>query len=211
MEAALESYAGEVVRLGGATRYDTSYLLYERGVGSWADTAIVATGAAYADALSVSSYAYAGKAPVFLCDPVTGLTDEEHTALLQFNRVLVVGGEQAVPAGYVADLSGVVRCAGVGRYETSVALAEWTQQNGLDMDGVVYARGDDYPDALVSGPLAGRNNAPVLLVSVPDGPSVSYSAGFNGQVSKAYAAGGVAAVSQDTANALADALGIARP
>ena len=207
----LKSYASTVTRLGGDTRYDTSYLLYEQGVGSWGTTAIVATGANYADALSVSSYAYAGKAPVFLCDPATGLSAKQRTALSKFTRVVVVGGVNAVPANYVSGLPGMTRLSGAGRYETSVALAEWTAKNGLDMDGVVYATGENYPDALVSGPLAGRNKAPVLLVGGANSPTVSYSAKAKGKVTKAYVAGGVQAVSAATANALADALGIARP
>ena len=92
-----------------------------------------------------------------------------------------------------------------------MTLAKWTQQNGLSMDGVVYATGENFPDALVSGPLAGRNKAPVLLVSDPTGPAVSYSAGFKGKVTKAYVVGGTTVVSAATANALADALGITRP
>ena len=66
----------------------------------------------------------------------------------------------------------------------SVALVKWAQENGLGMDGVVYARGDDYPDALVSGPLAGRGKAFVLPVSNVESPAVSCSAEFKGKVSK---------------------------
>ncbi|NMN01535.1 cell wall-binding repeat-containing protein [Bifidobacterium panos] len=214
VESQLKSYVRTVERQGGETRYDTSYLLYElggwRGRGDY-DTAIVASGAGYADALSVSSYAYASEVPVFLCDPDAGLTAAQRTALARFERVIVVGGVNAVPDRHVSGLPGVIRLAGQTRYETSVALAKWTQSNGLGMNGVVYARGDDYPDALVSGPLAGRNKAPVLLVSDAKGPAVSYSKGFKGKVSTAYVVGGSAAVSAATANALADALGVRRP
>ena len=209
VKARLADY-GRVERLSGSSRYETSYLLYERGGDGWGTTAIVATGAGYADALSVSSYAYAGKAPVFLCDPATGLTDQQKTALGSFERVIVVGGSAAVPDEYVSGLPGVERLSGAGRYETSVKLAEWTAQNGLGMDGVVYATGENFPDALVSGPLAGRNNAPVLLVGAPDSATVSYSAQAKGQVSKAYVAGGEGAVGADTMTALADALGITK-
>ncbi|NMN02025.1 InlB B-repeat-containing protein [Bifidobacterium panos] len=206
----LKSYASSVTRQGGATRYDTSYLLYEQGGKSWGTTAIVASGAGYADALSVSSYAYAGKAPVFLCDPATGLSAKQRAALAKFKRVVVVGGVQAVPAKYVSGLPGMIRLAGQTRYETSVSVAKWTQKNGLSMDGVVYACGENYPDALVSGPFAGRNKAPVLLVANASSPAVSYSKAFKGKVSNAYVAGGTQVVSKDTANALADALGIRR-
>ena len=51
----------------------------------------------------------------------------------------------------------------------------------------------------------------MLLVSGAKSSAVSYSAGFKGKVTKAYVAGGTSAVSAATANALADALGVARP
>ena len=207
----LKKYADTVTRLGGNTRYDTSYQLYQQGVSSWGSTAIVTTGAGYADALSVSSYAYANKAPVFLCDPNTGLTSQQYAALAKFSHVVVVGGTAAVPAKHLSGLNGVTRLAGATRYETSVELAKWAQKNGgLSMSSVVYARGDDYPDALVSGSLAGHSKAPVLLVSDASSPAVSYSAGFKGKVTNAYVVGGTAAVSAATANALATALGASR-
>ena len=145
---------------------------------------------------------------MFLCDPASGLTGQQQTALAKFTKVIVVGGEGAVPDSYVKDLPNVTRLAGEGRYETSVKLAEWTAKNGLTMDGVVYATGENFPDALVSGPLAGRNSAPVLLVGGTDSATVAYSAQFNGQVTTAYVVGGTAVVSDSTATALANALGI---
>lgn len=200
-----------ITRLDGSTRYETSYKLYQQGGTSWGSTAIVATGASYADALSVSSYAYSAKAPVFLCDPNTGLTSAQRTALAKFSRVVVVGGTSAVSDKHLSGLKGVTRVSGATRYETSVKIAEWTQKNGgLSMDGVVYARGDDYPDALVAGSLAGHSKAPVLLVSDAKSAAVSYSAGFKGKVANAYVIGGTAAVSAATANALSAALGSPR-
>ncbi|MFR3353586.1 cell wall-binding repeat-containing protein [Bifidobacterium bifidum] len=64
-------------RVSGATRIDTSFALYQNASG-WGSTAIVATNANYADALSVSSYAYTTKDPVFLCDSANGLTKRPH-------------------------------------------------------------------------------------------------------------------------------------
>ena len=78
------------------------------------------------------------------------------------------------------------------------------------MDGVVYAYGENYPDALVSSPLAGRSKAPVLLVSDSNSPAVSYSAGFKSKVNKAYVIGGTAVMTKNTANALANALGVSQ-
>ena len=204
----LEKY-GTVTRLSGASRYDTSYQLYEQGGDKWGDTAIVATGASYADALSVSSYAYAAKAPVFLCDPNTGLTGQQQTALNGFEKVIVVGGNAAVPDTFVQNLPNVTRLAGNGRYDTSRQITEWAIQNGgLTMNGAVYATGENFPDALASAPLAGVNNAPILLVNDEKSTTVDYSAQFNGQVSKAYIVGGEGAVNATTATTLADKLGL---
>ncbi|NMN02495.1 cell wall-binding repeat-containing protein [Bifidobacterium panos] len=211
VESQLRGYAKSVERQAGSTRYDTSYKLYARGGKSWGTTAIVATGAHYADALSISSYAYAAKAPVFLCDPNTGLTSQQRSALNKFKRVVVVGGENAVPSRLVKGLPGLTRLSGNTRYDTSVAIAKWVQKNGLGMNGVVYATGEHFADALAAGPLAGRNKAAMLLVANPSSPTVSYSASYRGKVSKAYVAGGTSAVSTATANAIADKLNMKRP
>ena len=211
----LAKYASNPVeRLFGSSRYDTSYKLYQRGGEEWGGTAVVATGANYADALSVSSFAYAGKASVFLCDPNAGLTSKQQAALEEFDRIVVVGGSGAVPDRYVTYLFGgkVKRLVGDSRYGTSKVLAEWVQNEsglGMSMDGVVYATGENFPDASVSGPLAGTNRAPVLLVGAPNTPTVAYSEQFRGQVTKAYVAGGEGAVSDKTMTALANALGLA--
>ena len=78
-------------RVAGATRVDTSLKLYQQGTG-WSHTAILATAGNFADALSISSYAYAAKAPVFLVDS-NGLTSKQQTALSngQFSKIIVVG------------------------------------------------------------------------------------------------------------------------
>lgn len=202
----LQGICSKVSRIAGATRTDTSSALYRDGGNAWESTAIVVSAANYPDALSVSPYAYAEKAPVFLCDPVTGLTDEQRVALKNFKRVLVVGGENAVPSRFVQDLPGVIRRAGATRYETSMAVADWGLSNGLREDAIVYAAGLNFPDALTAGPLAGRNGSVLLLVDSSSNSTVSYSVKFRGKTTKAWIVGGTSAVSQMTANRIADNL-----
>ncbi len=202
----LQGICSKVSRIAGATRTDTSSALYRDGGNAWGSTAIVVSAANYPDALSVSPYAYAEKAPVFLCDPVTGLTDEQRVALKNFKRVLVVGGENAVPSRFVHDLPGVIRRAGATRYETSMAVADWGLSNGLREDAIVYAAGLNFPDALTAGPLAGRNGSVLLLVDSSSNSTVSYSVKFRGKTTKAWIVGGTSAVSQMTANRIADNL-----
>ena len=207
--AALRGICPDVERVAGETRVDTSLELYRKGSG-WGSTAILATSGNFADALSVSSYAYAAKAPVFLVDPGTGLTRAQKAALGTFGQVLVVGGENAVPSRHVAGLPGVTRLSGATRYETSERIAEWTTGHGLGMDGVVYATGANFPDALAAGPLAGRAGAVTLLVADAHSPAVSFSADYRGKVDRAYVVGGENAVSRATADAIADGLGVFR-
>lgn len=202
----LQGICSKVSRIAGATRTDTSSALYRDGGNAWGSTAIVVSAANYPDALSVSPYAYAEKAPVFLCDPVIGLTDEQRVALKNFKRVLVVGGENAVPSRFVQDLPGVIRRAGATRYETSMAVADWGLSNGLREDAIVYAAGLNFPDALTAGPLAGRNGSVLLLVDSSSNSTVSYSVKFRGKTTKAWIVGGTSAVSQMTANRIADNL-----
>lgn len=169
------------------------------------------TGANYADALSVGSYAYAAKASVFLSDPNGGLTSAQKNVLKSFKQVIVVGGTGVVPSWVVQGLPGLSRISGSDRYDTSKKVAEWAHKNGLGMDGAVFATGANFADALAAGPLAGRNRGMMLLVDSPSCSTVLYSAGFKGKVSKVWVAGGTSAVSTQTADAIADKLGMRRP
>ena len=209
----LGSLCPNVERVAGATRVDTSLNLYRRGSG-WGSTAILATASNFADALSISSYAYATKAPVFLVDS-NGLTNNQQSALSngRFSRIVVVGGVNAVSepvAAKAQSLTGaqLTRLSGATRYETSERIARWTTGHGLGMNGVVYATGANFPDALAAGPLAGKAKAATLLVEDAHSPAVSFSAEYRGKVDNAYVVGGVNAVSQATANAIADSLGL---
>jgi putative cell wall-binding protein len=56
----------------------------------------------------------------------------------------------------------VGREAGADRLATAVAVSQDSFPNG-NAGAVVLARADDYPDALVGGPLAASKNAPLLL------------------------------------------------
>ena len=207
----LGSLCPNVERVAGATRVDTSLNLYRRGSG-WGSTAILATASNFADALSISSYAYATKAPVFLVDS-NGLTNNQQSALSngRFSRIVVVGGVNAVSEPVAAKAQSITgaqltRLSGATRYETSERIARWTTGHGLGMNGVVYATGANFPDALAAGPLAGKAKAATLLVEDAHSPAVSFSAEYRGKVDNAYVVGGVNAVSQATANAIADSL-----
>ena len=91
--------------------------------------------------------------------------------------------------------SQVIRLAGVDRYETAAAVSAWHFTAGASK--VYIATGTKYLDALVAGPRAAADGAPLLLVgtdSVPEataqelrrlGPSQIVIVGSSGVVSDA--------------------------
>lgn len=64
----------------------------------------------------------------------------------------------------------VLRLAGTDRYSTAAAIAKqgWAQSNY-----VVLAYGENFPDALSSGVLANKYNAPILLTKSTNLPNIT--------------------------------------
>ncbi len=166
---------GNVERIAGADRYQTAQEIYEAGVkdGVWGKTAVVASGNNFADAMSMSPYSYAQKAPTFLADSNGELTQETKQAIAEggFDTVVIAGGDQVVSedtenelASDVASDAKVVRLAGGTRYETSAKVATWCAENGLGYSNVSIASGEDFADALTGGALCGSRNSVMMLV-----------------------------------------------
>ena len=114
----------------------------------------------FADALSISPFAYVKKAPIFLSNPVTGLNSATKQAIQNggFKTVIIVGGPIAVPSTVEADLfSGasdievVTRLYGANRYVTSAAIALYSidhSDGALDYNKIVTATWLNFPDDL---------------------------------------------------------------
>ena len=205
-----------VFRIAGQTRYETSLVAAEINPKS-SDTVIVATGGNYADALSVSPYAFASGSPVVLCDKSSGLTagaiDTIHSKA--YSKAVIVGGTAAVPASVErqlrsAGVKNITRLSGATRYETSTKIADFELKSGLGftMDGVMLATGTNFPDALSAGPLAGRSHSPLLLVDPGASYVSSYLSRFKGTVRSATVVGGAAAVPERDRLSIAQVLGI---
>lgn len=207
------------IRISGETRYEISLQIYLQGKArlgvQWSSAeSIIATGENFADALSVSAYAYAEKAPIFLANPKNGFSSETLRAISgNFRHQLVVGGENAVPELVITQLmygtSGGVglRVYGENRYDTSRALADYMYAHNAAVNNSVFATGENFPDALAGGPLAGRSNAMVLLANTPDSPSVQWAHEHSSGVNRVYLLGGASAVNRATADAVANAFG----
>lgn len=213
-EASSVAGNAELVRLSGDTRYETA-LAVASEVGAASDTVIVATAEGYADALSVSPWAFATSSPVILCDPQEGLSDSSLSFIRDngFSKAIIVGGTSAVPGQAENQLKGanidsVQRLSGPTRYETSAKIAEFelAAEIGFEADGVLFATGSNYPDALSAGPLAGKGLSPLLLVDPGAEQASKFVEGHKNEISNATIIGGYSAVSYEEEQTLLGAL-----
>ena len=208
----------KVFRIAGDTRLETSLAIAKRvrQKSTASDTLIVATGFNYADALSVSPFAFAYKSPIFLCGS-NGLSADaiSYISGAGFKRAILVGGTAAVPERVKQQLTSagissgsITRLAGATRYETSAKIMSYAVNAGMNVSNVYLATGKNFPDALAAGPVAGKLRAPLLLVD----PGIEYAhtvlANYRGNVNVATVVGGTSAVSEIDALSLARTLGL---
>jgi putative cell wall-binding protein len=207
--------ASRVIRAAGEGREETALDIYQKGLdgAGWGDTAIIANGYNFADALSVSPLAYAEDYPIFLSDPKTGLSDatagtiKDAIASNAIEHIIIVGGDAAVPEivstqlGYdLDDDSFITRLFGATRYLTSVEIAKHSVANSapLGYDNLALAVGNNFPDALSGGAFAGRIGTVLLLVhhEIEDGTAAidSIITPQRGSITLGYVLGGDAAI-----------------
>jgi putative cell wall-binding protein len=192
--------SGAVRRLAGASRYETAAAISADTFAPGVPVAYVATGANFPDALAGTPPAGSQGGPVLL---TTGSELPAAIAAeldrLNPGRIVILGAAGAVSNGVAAQLDAytsgtVTRLSGSDRYATAVAVS---RASFASADTVYVATGASFPDALAGGPVAGRDDVPLLLVpasSLPDsvrqellrlGPSTVVVLGGTGVVSNA--------------------------
>jgi putative cell wall-binding protein len=174
-----------VNRLAGASRYATSKAVAESGgagvVGktpytlpTGLNTAIVASGENFPDALSAGPLAFARHYPIVLTTSAALHPDAQSTLqTLNIRSVLIVGGTSAVSEATAQSIQamGIVvnRVAGNDRTDTAAMVADHAIDNlGFVNTSVDLARGDAFADALAGAPHAGKATAPLLLTAGPN-------------------------------------------
>ena len=214
--AQLAGSGATIQRIAGDTRYDTS-LKVASSLANPSDTVIVTTGSNYADALSISPYAFATGSPVVLCNPSSGLSDSALKAIKKagYKKAVIVGGTSAVPASVTSQLKAqgigsITRLSGDTRYETSAKIAEFElkQNVGFTMDGAYLATGQNFPDALAAGALSGKHLVPLLLVDPSAREACSFLSKYKGEVSRVTFVGGTNAIGNAEAASITRALGV---
>ena len=164
--AQVAPFAGQVVRLGGADRFETSQLIAEYAFDS-AETAYIATGYNFPDALTAGAAAGADASPLLLTHgtrPSDGLLDTLNG--LGVDGVYIAGDGLAVAISQedVYEANGIEvldRYAGVNRFDTGVLVSQ------ASFDGpaarVYVGTGQRFPDALAGSAIAGAQGVPVFV------------------------------------------------
>lgn len=205
-----------VERIADQTRYETCMKIASHPAFKQAKTVIIVTGTNYADALSISPYAYKKGYPILLCDPKKGLTNEEFDFVhkMCYDYAILVGGTSAVPQHVETQLKWLalndqIRLSGATRYETSAEILDFeTRTTSLKTDGVFLATGKNFPDALAAGPVAAKKGTVLLLVDPGMQTTCKTLGKYKSSISNAYIVGGTAVVPQNDAQTLAKALGL---
>ena len=147
------------IRLAGKNRLDTALSIYgpileKRKELVLGDAFSSYNGYVYADALTAMPYMYQlnkhDKGPL----PLLPYAGEDAS--------IVFGGYNSVPKLE----NETTRIYGTDRYKTAVEIAKaFKSKLNKDIDTIVLASGEDYPDALCAGPLASSKNAAILLTN----------------------------------------------
>lgn len=186
-----------VSRLSGTDRYGTAAAV--AGLWSSASTVYIASGRSYPDALAGGAAAVYQGAPVLLAGRA-GLSSATTDRLraLRPTRVVVLGGENAVPAAAVNQVrstvpaASVARYAGKDRYATAATVAAKVWPQGAN--SAFFATGVNYADALAGVPAAGGHGVPLLLVRQACAPTATLTATTSLGVKAHYVLGGQGAV-----------------
>lgn len=186
----------EDVRISGDTRYDTAYknadaLKKQLGLEMF-DSAVVACGTNYPDALSAAYFAKVKNAPLLLSEAreVNGTVDYIRKNVTKGKTVYLVGGADVLPEQIKTILGSdydVKRLEGEDRFLTNLAVLKEANVNNEE---VMICSGLGYADALS----AAATGKPVMLVGKAlTKEQKAYLAGIN--PAKFYIVGGSDVVS----------------
>ncbi|MBQ3300799.1 MAG: cell wall-binding repeat-containing protein [Eggerthellaceae bacterium] len=217
VEGELRDMGLATTRVWGQTAAATARSVYARGALAykWGTTAIVATANGYWDAMAASPYSFAKHAPIFLAEVATSRgmkLDDETVETIKaggFSDVIICGGTAAVASSVESQLSGlkVARMAGKDAVDTSRLIAERSIADGMTADGLAVATNNGFWDGLCGAALAGRENAPLLLMDIaaPAKAADGFVKAHSNEIMHGYIFGGTAAVPTAAETALKSA------
>lgn len=191
----------EIERIAGKNRYETSAAVATKliEVAGNKNTAIIASGENFADALTAGAYAAGEYYPILLVqkdviDPSIAKVIKSY----EINKTIIAGGKMSVSEKVEQELpKDTQRIAGADRYETSAKIADQLFKTQL----AYVASGEVFADALVVSPIAGQQSSPILLVSRNKLPS-SFTNYVTKNIKQLTVVGGKRYVPQENVNSL---------
>lgn len=196
-------------RISGSNRYETSAQISKAGWKKTCNTAIIATGENFPDALCAAPLAKKNNAPIILTDSASlNSSAKEELQRLTVKNVIIIGGYGAISQSTENSIKSlgisITRIAGIDRYDTSEKIAEKIGKS----TNVVLATGGNFPDALSIAPIAAMNGMPILLTEQNEMPSVikGYFANNKAYIANTYVVGGIGVVSESVKNTLKNSI-----
>lgn len=208
----LENMGVKVTRVEGSARQQTAAEVAKLvAKASKPTTAIIASGNAPWDSLSISSYAYAKNYPIFLAEGDGTLSEKTIETLRStgVTSVLIVGGKGVVSPTVETQLAqfNPKRLWGSDRYATSAEIAQYAigEGSGISCSTIAVASGAKFPDALSGAALLGKSGGVMLLTDPSHGtPIASQISQMNAAsaIQTCYILGGKGAVSEGVENSI---------
>lgn len=157
-------------RISGSNRYETAAKVADQALKTGRVKEIgLASGQAFADALSAGSYVNSKDAVLLLTDGKD--LDDDSKDLIERNpglRKVAFGGKNQISDALVSKL-GATRIAGADRYDTSLKIAMASLDDMDDFDDVILVSGTSYPDALSAfSLLVGDDDDDSVILLVPE-------------------------------------------
>ncbi|MGB5944990.1 cell wall-binding repeat-containing protein [Paenisporosarcina sp.] len=158
----------KVERISGKDRYETAAKIASK-FGKF-DTAVIASGLNFPDALSVSSYAAEQGMPILLTrDKALPAATKDALAKASVEMSYVIGGIGAINDSVFKALPKAHRISGKDRYATSVAVSKFFAD---DTKSVYVSTGTNFADALAGGVLAAKDGSGVYIVGKKVSPEL---------------------------------------
>lgn len=164
-EEELISNGMNVIRLGGATRYETALNILNKykELGGQATNVCLVSGNGIADALSIAPIAAENSMPIVLAKDSDNVASELKEVVYNAQKVYAVGGESVLSNGLVNDVKGE-RLAGQNRFATNIEVIK--KFYGSSFENIYFANGNNnhLVDSLTASVLVAGSKGPIVLL-----------------------------------------------
>jgi putative cell wall-binding protein/uncharacterized protein YlbG (UPF0298 family) len=200
----LKSEGIATTRIAGDNRYETATEIAKIVANEKTTEAFIVSGENFPDALSISSFASRFESPV-LFTKSDSLPDDTKAYLNELSpqKAYVIGGETVIGKSVLSEIPSLdsERIGGEDRFDTNfkVLLRFGIEE---ESDGIYFATGLKFPDALTGGAAASRSGQSIIIVH-PDRENEALNKSIlylnNQGVNKYRILGGPAAISETKA------------